>query len=301
MAGKKSSGGMKGGLFSLLTILILLGALFGWARANGITSVDTAYDYFKSWSDHSRECLDVQDTGKNPVEVGWRCDESGRVPVPPPGTPPTAGTPTVPGTTPAPPGSTQPPGTTQPPIGGINGNPDLQKAKEVYLATLEKVKAAAPQTVTYNRAEWKHWSGEPCNTRINVLMRDGQNVQVSKTATYCTVTSGTWVSPYDNKTVTDSRLLDIDHVIPLSYAAQHGGQAWPAAQKEAFANDMTQLLAVTAGENRGKGDSGPEEYMPPERGFQCTYSKIWVNTASKYGLTLTEKDKVVLKDGLQKC
>lgn len=295
MASKKSKGGVKGGLFSALTIVVLLGAIFAWARVNNISSPQEAYDYFKSWGDHSRECLNVQDNGKNPVEVGWRCDESDRLPTPPPGGTPTGGTPNTP---PQSPGTTPPTGTTP---GGINGSPDLAKPKEVFLADLDKVKVAPPQQVPYDRGSWKHWSGVPCSTRVNVLMRDGQNVQVSKTATYCTVTSGTWISPYDKKTFTDARLLDIDHVIPLSYAAQHGGQNWDAAKKEAFANDVSQLIAVSAEQNRGKGDKGPEEYMPPERGFHCTYSKIWVNTVGKYGLTITEKDKAALKDGLQKC
>lgn len=294
MASRKSSGGMKGGLLSLLTIVILVGALLGWAKANNIGSLADAYDYFKAWGDHSQKCLNVQNTGRNPVEVGWNCDEN-RLP------PSTTPTPAPTGSTSGPGSTTPMPGTTQPSTGGVVGNPDLKKPKETYLAALEAVKLAEPQTVAYNRAEWKHWSGTPCNTRASVLERDGKDVQVTKTTTYCIVTSGTWISPYDKVTFTDSRLLDIDHVVPLSYSAQHGGQAWDLAKKEAFANDMTQLLAISATENRGKGDKGPSEYMPPERDFACTYSKIWVNTVSKYGITITEKDKAALKDGLQKC
>lgn len=55
-----------------------------------------------------------------------------------------------------------------------------------------------------------------CNTRDVVLKRDGTNVVQSSTG--CTITGGTWVSPYDGATWTASSDVDIDHLVPLSNA-----------------------------------------------------------------------------------
>lgn len=45
---------------------------------------------------------------------------------------------------------------------------------------------------------------------------------------------------------------------------QSGAAAWTTAQRQAFANDLTnpQLLAVTDNVNQAKGDSGPEDWKP---------------------------------------
>lgn len=55
-----------------------------------------------------------------------------------------------------------------------------------------------------------------CDTRDVVLKRDGTNIVQSSTG--CTITGGTWVSPYDGATWTASSDVDIDHLVPLSNA-----------------------------------------------------------------------------------
>lgn len=108
---------------------------------------------------------------------------------------------------------------------------------------------------------WNTISGT-CNTRETVLKRDGTNVVVNSA---CTATSGTWVSPYDGATWTAASDLDIDHLVPLSNAWKSGASAWTTAQRQVFANDLTnpQLLAVTDNVNESKSDSGPEDWKPP--------------------------------------
>lgn len=171
--------------------------------------------------------------------------------------------------------------------------------KDVSLSNLEKVKVADAKEVSYKRTEWKHWIGSPCDTRETILKEQGKDVQTDPST--CKVTAGKWVDPYSNDTFDKASGLDIDHVIPLSYAAQHGGQDWDAAKKQEFANDTSQLLAVSAKENRSKSDKGPSDYMPPNREFRCEYSKKWVETANKYGVSITSKDKATLTNELKKC
>lgn len=78
------------------------------------------------------------------------------------------------------------------------------------------VAAQGPQT-GYSRDLFPHWitqSGS-CNTREQVLKRDGTNVV---TDSACTSTSGSWFSPYDGATWSAASDVDIDHMVPLSNA-----------------------------------------------------------------------------------
>lgn len=52
--------------------------------------------------------------------------------------------------------------------------------------------------------------------------------------------------------------------MPLSNAWKAGASAWTTAQRQAFANDLTnpQLLAITDNVNESKSDSGPEDWQP---------------------------------------
>jgi hypothetical protein len=135
-------------------------------------------------------------------------------------------------------------------------------AAKTQLAALT-VAAQGPQT-GYSRDLFPTWitiSGT-CNTRETVLKRDGTDVVVS---TACAATSGSWYSPYDGATWTAASDVDIDHMVPLSNAWKSGAAAWTTAQRQAFANDLTnpQLWAVTDNVNQAKSDSGPEDWKPP--------------------------------------
>lgn len=184
--------------------------------------------------------------------------------------------------------------------------------------------------VGYARKEWKHWTSfkdKSCwNTREEVLKRDGvqgsvkfidkekKSTKDSKTAcaigkpliksgktTIETNNSGRWIDPYSDKMITNSDELDIDHIIPLSNAARNGGQKWSAKEKETFANDLDNLLATSAKENRSKGDKGPGKYMPPSKKYKCQYAKSYITIAYKYNLSITESDKKVLEKTIKSC
>jgi hypothetical protein len=190
-------------------------------------------------------------------------------------------------------------------------------AKNQALQDLTSIKVANSANVSYDRSQWKHWisQGSSCwDTRDQVLYRDaikdnslvltnssGKTVTNVKDA--CTVKAGTWSDPYTGNKVTDPRALDIDHVIPLGYAADHGGQAWNAAKKQAYANDISNsyhLRAVGASPNRAKGDRGPSEWKP-YAGDSCNYATSWVEISKNYGLSASAADVKVLKDMLATC
>ncbi|MEV6830535.1 HNH endonuclease family protein [Amycolatopsis sp. NPDC051102] len=168
------------------------------------------------------------------------------------------------------------------------------------LATLT-VKADGSQT-GYSRDKFPHWidQGNSCNTREVVLKRDGTNVVTDSS---CAATSGKWFSPYDGATWTAASDVDIDHVVPLADAWRTGASSWTTAQRQAFANDLTdpQLIAVTDNVNQEKGDKSPDAWKPPLVSYWCTYAKMWVAVKYKFKLTINSAEKTALTDMLGRC
>ena len=76
--------------------------------------------------------------------------------------------------------------------------PNIPSASTAASRLAELTVAAESHQSTYDRSLFPHWitiSGT-CDTREEVLKRDGTNVVTSSS---CSATSGTWVSPYDGE------------------------------------------------------------------------------------------------------
>ncbi len=162
--------------------------------------------------------------------------------------------------------------------------------------------AAESHSSTYNRDLFPHWitiSGT-CNTREQVLKRDGTNVVVDSS---CAPTSGTWRSPYDGATWRLASDVDIDHMVPLAEAWASGAWAWTTAQRQTYANDLggPELWAVTDNVNQSKGDKDPAEWKPPLTSFYCTYARAWVQVKWYYNLTIDSAEKSALNSMLGTC
>lgn len=143
----------------------------------------------------------------------------------------------------------------------------------------------------YNRKEWKHWidTDKDCeNTREEALKRDAQ--QVTTTNDKCTPTSGLWVDPYTARIVHNPRKLDADHIVPLKHAHTYGGSSWSKARKRAFANDLENVLMVSAGANRSKGAKAPNKWMPPNEDYHCEYLVKWSYIKTKYDLQVSKAE-----------
>lgn len=178
--------------------------------------------------------------------------------------------------------------------------PTLAKTR----AHLKTLKVSQPtSTKEYSRNEFgSGWTslGEGCDVRERVIIRDGRNVKVRE---QCHPTSGRWRSVYDGKVTRQSRLVDIDHVVPLAEAWRSGAKGWEADQRERFANDLKspQLVAVSFSSNRSKGDQDPAEWKPPRREVWCLYARWWVDVKFTWRLRLDEPEKQALIDMLETC
>lgn len=162
--------------------------------------------------------------------------------------------------------------------------------------------ATQGSTSGYSRDLFPHWitiSGS-CNTREQVLKRDGTSVVVDSS---CAATSGRWYSPYDGATWTAASDVDIDHVVPLAEAWRSGANSWTTSRRQSFANDLTrpQLIAVTDNVNQAKGDQDPSTWQPPLSSYRCTYSKMWITVKYNWSLTLQSSEKSTLQSMLNTC
>jgi len=167
------------------------------------------------------------------------------------------------------------------------------------------VKGRAPMT-GYSRLKfgpaWPKLDG--CDARNRVLDRD-LTATVLRTGG-CVVLSGTLISPYTRDVIhflrgPESAQAQIDHVVALGDAWQTGAQAWTAAQREAFANDPAELLAVDAPSNEAKGDSDAASWLPPNKAFRCSYAEIQIGVKAKYRLWVTRAEHDALAGLLRRC
>ena len=161
--------------------------------------------------------------------------------------------------------------------------------------------ATAGSMKGYSRAKFPHWrsTGANCDVRDSVLKRDGTKIKLSG----CNVVSGNWTSIYDDKTLTAPSQVDIDHLVPLANAWRSGASSWTTAQREDFANELDdpQLVAVSAGSNRSKGDQDPSTWKPPATSEWCQYAEDWIAVKTHWKLTVTTAEKSALANMLEKC
>ncbi len=174
-------------------------------------------------------------------------------------------------------------------------------SKATAQSELNALTVKTESTMTgYSRDLFPHWSsqGSGCDTRQVVLKRDADSYVGN-----CPVTSGSWYSYYDGLTFTNPSDLDIDHVVPLAEAWRSGASSWTTTTRQAFANDLNgpQLIAVSASSNRSKGDQDPSTWKPTHAGASCAYSKMWINTKSRWGLSLQSSEKTALQTMLNTC
>lgn len=162
--------------------------------------------------------------------------------------------------------------------------------------------AAESHHSTYDRDLFPHWitiTGS-CNTREQVLKRDGSNVVVDSS---CYPTSGSWYSPYDGATWTNPSDIDIDHMVPLVEAWSSGAWAWTTSYRQTYANDLggPELWAVTDNVNQSKSDQDPATWQPPLSSFRCTYAKAWIQVKWYYNLSVDSAEKSALNSMLATC
>lgn len=200
-----------------------------------------------------------------------------------------------------------------------NHPPDISRDAQRLLDELRliPVLAARPDAPDYDRGAFgTAWtdntdaggSGNGCDTRNDILDRDLQD-KTFAVMTSCgrAVATGEFRSPYSGRWVVFRRgqgtgaKVQIDHIVPLSFAWDMGARTWNSTVRQRFANDPANLVAVDGDANQDKGDKQPSRWMPANESFHCQYAAQFVVVMRTYGLYLDTPSVPVLRSALRRC
>ena len=165
----------------------------------------------------------------------------------------------------------------------------------------------------YDReSEFGGWAPADCGkatTRDLILARDLTDVSRDSS---CRVVSGTLADPYTGRGIAfrrgvkTSAAVQIDHVVSLYDAWASGARDWNRAKRMEYANDPDVLLASDGPANMAKGSGidvngrstwltqhtgAPDIWMPDNKAYRCDYMAKRVGIKTKYGLTMTAREK----------
>lgn len=166
------------------------------------------------------------------------------------------------------------------------------------------------------------WASNGCGsatTRDTILARDLKGAVENPR---CQVTSGTLTDPYTGRTIqfrrgrNTSSAVQIDHVVALLDAWESGARDWDQAKRVEYANSPDVLLASDGPANMAKGsgldvngtalyrsqNSGaPDVWMPDNKAYRCDYMAKRATIKSKWGLTMTPREKQQTVSVLSQC
>ena len=154
----------------------------------------------------------------------------------------------------------------------------------------------------YDGGGWGDADGDGCSTREEVLIAEA--IRLRGVTKSCGPVDGAWLSWFDGRTLTDAREVEIDHLVPLAEAHRSGAAGWTAADKAAFADDLTNphsLAAVSARSNRDKGASDPSAWRPPADAAWCRYARGWIEVKAGRNLSADRAEAAALREMLATC
>ncbi|WP_308491992.1 HNH endonuclease family protein [Microbacterium terrisoli] len=197
------------------------------------------------------------------------------------------------------------------PVRTPSARPPATTGTALALLQTLPVKGRAPKTgydrpVVFGQA-WKDVDRNGCDTRNDILRRDLTHVTIKAGTHGCLVLTGTLHDPYTGTTVTfqrgrgTSNAVQIDHVVALMDAWQKGAQQLSQVQREELANDPLNLLAVTGRVNEQKSAGDAATWLPPAKGYRCSYVARQITVKAKYRLWVTAPERDAMTRILQTC
>jgi|TARA_B100001094_G_scaffold332746_1_gene406197 hypothetical protein len=183
-----------------------------------------------------------------------------------------------------------------PPSPTTNSTPQITE-KGTLLIQLESLVIEPENEVSpYNRSEFPHWddeNGDGMNTRLEVLALE----KIENVGWYSRW-DGEW---YEGEGGLSAPRFDIDHIVSLKEAWRSGADEWSASDKDTFADDMLNLIAVTASSNRSKGARDAAEWLPPEPSGQCYLLIRVIQVKRKWNLSINQAEYETLKELTESC
>lgn len=184
--------------------------------------------------------------------------------------------------------------------------PSSPRPSALGLLDAMPVKGRAPMT-GYDRSEfgpdWADADGNGCDTRNDILRRDLSQTAVDDG---CFVVEGMLADPYGDNQMpfvlgVTSEDVHIDHIVALGNAWATGAQRMSPVERERFANDPLNLVAVDGELNMQKGDGDAATWLPPNKSMRCWYVTRQVEVKWAYGLWVTPAEDAAIRSVLERC
>ncbi|WP_316309467.1 HNH endonuclease family protein [Clavibacter michiganensis] len=166
-------------------------------------------------------------------------------------------------------------------------------------------------TAPYDRAaygpSWADTDHNGCDQRNDVLARDMTATTYTADDPGCAIATGHLEDAYTGRSIDfvrgprTSAAVQIDHLVPLGWAWQHGAAAWTQDHREQLATDLNNLQAVDGPTNGSKSDQGPATWLPPAAGYDCLYVTRFAYVLHTYALTIDDADRAAISHTLSTC
>lgn len=173
--------------------------------------------------------------------------------------------------------------------------------------TLHPEAPEMPREKYQRQHHFGRWINDPTdetcyNTRAKVLIRDSETPVSFKEKNHCLVEKGDWADPYAGDTLTESKDIQIDHMVPLKHAYVTGAWEWDYQTRCTYANYMGNtfhLVTANGRENMRKGDKAPDQYQPPNESYRCQYLENWLKIKLIWQLKLTPTEVSAIRRGVE--
>lgn len=305
MAGRRGGGNGWHDLWSMIVALILLGVLMvglvssgGWRVLSGRLGIGNP-DAHTSDLTKDRGGVERNPDARDVTKLLQGLKGSGAQAAPQPGTP-----------------APVPDGNAGKAPDAKTDTADAKTGMAYWQAQLDAtggIRTAKANPGGYDReSEFGGWAPANCGkatTRDLILARDLTDVSRDSS---CRVASGTLADPYTGRGIAfrrgvkTSAAVQIDHVVSLYDAWASGARDWDQGKRVEYANDPDVLLASDGPANMAKGSGidvngrstwltqhtgAPDIWMPDNKAYRCDYMAKRVGIKTKYGLTMTAREK----------
>lgn len=194
----------------------------------------------------------------------------------------------------------------QPPPPAITRPAEMLSPAAEERAALGRLPVAPEGAMTgYTRARfgqpWADTDHNGCDQRSDVLLRDAGSAARDEQRP-CKVVAISLLDPYTGRRIDKVSDIQIDHVVSLGAAWRAGAAGWSDEQRELFATDESNLLAVDGKTNQAKGDDTPERFRKLiRRESWCLVAKVYIATSGTYRLSITPAARDALASMVDTC